>query len=1086
MIFSDNDQKGRGIKFEEVQIPGIEGSVLDLNTILKEAGLTVIVTYLSGKIIHVFGNFEEIFGKTSEEIIATGSIQNLLGDLIIDLENLPLLKDEIRNIEREIKDVFGRSRLLMIYVKKVNTGGEKLIYTIGDYTELKENENRLNLTLEELSAIYTHAPIAIMVLDNYRRIVSANDLSAEISGREKRDIIGISIGEAISCIHQLDNKEGCGFGKFCSECKINVAISETFKNQRGQKNIDAWVYFEKSGEKKGKCLSLSTAYIKYFDKNLVLICFQDVTEQKKSSFEFQSAGDFVLLKRKDLNELLDISALIHQDLGFDVVAKKIFDVLKNLIGSSSGYVGLFNKEIDGFDIVYLDYGGFECLVDPNIPMPLRGLRAEAYKSGKFVIENDFENSKWMDLIPKGHLRLKNVLFAPMKIEGKIVGLLGFGNKEGGFTQIDGELAQLFGNWAAIALKNAMEAEKRNITEKALRLSEQRYRELFDNPFTGIAVYEAVDDGSDFVFLDFNKAAERMTHTSKDQVLGKRVTSAFPGIKEMGLLRIFQEVYKTGQPQVYPTSAYVFEEGAVRYYENYVYKLPSGEIVAIFIDEMKRKNAENALINEHEELLALFDAIDQVIYVSDPYTHEILFVNRYFRELLGRDVVGELCYKAFQGMDRPCEFCTNDMILRERPKPYTWEYRNPILGRDYWITDRIIQWPDGRAVRFEIAVDITERKKAEVMLQEAEEKYRLFFENVNDILYSVDREFRIVDITPSVKNILGYAPQELIGKTIQELNILDSRYIEEVLSDINVAFQGKIIPIKEYPLLTKDGTLKYLEVGRAPLYKDNQIVNVLCIARDVTARRMAEEEKKNLEAQLQHAQKMESIGRLAGGIAHDFNNMLGVILGYGELILNGLKDTDPLKKHVEMIVEAAKKSAGLTQQLLAFSRKQPLRPKVKNLNNVIMNMHDIIKRLIGEDIELILDLSHEIGHVLIDQAQMEQVIMNLVVNARDAMPKGGRLLIETMEIFLDDNYARSHHQVKPGQYIMMALSDTGCGIPPEIMDKIFDPFFTTREKGRGTGLGLSMVYGIVKQFNGHIWVYSEPGKGSTFKIYLIYS
>jgi PAS domain-containing protein len=236
MIFSDNDQKGRGIKFEEVQIPGIEGSVLDLNTILKEAGLTVIVTYLSGKIIHVFGNFEEIFGKTSEEIIATGSIQNLLGDLIIDLENLPLLKDEIRNIEREIKDVFGRSRLLMIYVKKVNTGGEKLIYTIGDYTELKENENRLNLTLEELSAIYTHAPIAIMVLDNYRRIVSANDLSAEISGREKRDIIGISIGEAISCIHQLTIKKAVGLVNFVLNVRLMLLYLRHLKT-RGAKKI---------------------------------------------------------------------------------------------------------------------------------------------------------------------------------------------------------------------------------------------------------------------------------------------------------------------------------------------------------------------------------------------------------------------------------------------------------------------------------------------------------------------------------------------------------------------------------------------------------------------------------------------------------------------------------------------------------------------------------------------------------------------------------------------------------------------------------------------------------------------------------
>jgi signal transduction histidine kinase/ActR/RegA family two-component response regulator len=241
--------------------------------------------------------------------------------------------------------------------------------------------------------------------------------------------------------------------------------------------------------------------------------------------------------------------------------------------------------------------------------------------------------------------------------------------------------------------------------------------------------------------------------------------------------------------------------------------------------------------------------------------------------------------------------------------------------------------------------------------------------------------------------------------------------------------------------------------------------------------------RNTEEQLQQAQKLEAVGRLAGGISHDFNNMLTAIIGYSDLTLNRLPEGDPLKHNLTEIRKAGERAASLTGQLLAFSRKQVMQPKVIDLNVVVSELEKMLRRMIGEDIELKTSLQHGLGNVKADPGQIEQVIMNLAVNARDAMPTGGKLTIETGNVYLDESYARQHLSVAPGAYVMLAVSDSGIGMDAETQSHMFDPFFTTKEAGKGTGLGLSMVYGIVKQSGGNIWVYSETGKGTTFKIYL---
>jgi signal transduction histidine kinase len=288
--------------------------------------------------------------------------------------------------------------------------------------------------------------------------------------------------------------------------------------------------------------------------------------------------------------------------------------------------------------------------------------------------------------------------------------------------------------------------------------------------------------------------------------------------------------------------------------------------------------------------------------------------------------------------------------------------------------------------------------------------------------------------------------------------------------------GKPVMLEHAHCLMENGAKRVYEVYGYPVFDSNgEIIQVIEYNIDIT-------DKKNLEDQLMQAQKLEAIGSLASGVAHDFNNLLTTILGYGELSLMKLSKDDPQREQVEAIYEAGKKASTLTRQLLAFSRKQMLEMRVINLNSLLENLTKMLNRMIGDDIEMIMMLDPSVGNIMADPGQVEQIVMNIVINARDAMPDGGTITIETQEVELDEDYCKTHAEVTPGTFIVLCITDTGKGMTPEVMEKIFDPFFTTKKKGAGTGLGLSTVYGIVKQHKGHIYVYSELGSGTIFKIY----
>jgi PAS domain S-box-containing protein len=328
----------------------------------------------------------------------------------------------------------------------------------------------------------------------------------------------------------------------------------------------------------------------------------------------------------------------------------------------------------------------------------------------------------------------------------------------------------------------------------------------------------------------------------------------------------------------------------------------------------------------------------------------------------------------------------------------------------------------------------------------------------------------------MRDLLGYEPEEILGKTPFDLMPPDEA---KRVSGIFGPIVAERKPFKELENINvhKDGRHVILETAGNPIFdKNGSFSGYWGIDRDIT-------ERKKLEDQLIQSQKMEAVGQLAGGIAHDFNNILTAIIGYASFLQMGTKQDDPLRVHVDHIISSSERAASLTQSLLSFSRKQIVSLQQVKLNETIQKIEKLLKRIIGEDITLETTLSEEDITVMANAGQIEQVIMNLAANARDAMPDGGHLLIETKHIFLDDNFIRTHGFGKPGLFALIVVSDSGTGMEDATQEKIFEPFFTTKETGRGTGLGLSMAYSILKQHNGFIDVYSEHGKGTTFKLYL---
>ncbi|MCE5248852.1 PAS domain S-box protein [bacterium] len=630
---------------------------------------------------------------------------------------------------------------------------------------------------------------------------------------------------------------------------------------------------------------------------------------------------------------------------------------------------------------------------------------------------------------------------------------------------------------------------RDITERHAAQEElQRQEEFLKMVIDQLPVYIAVKDRKARVILA-NRMYTLIFGLSMEQMMGK-TSDVLHADREAG-----KKIYRDDMTLIHKEKPFIeyedqFLDKQGTYHSVNTLKIPlfdkNGDVEYILIvgsDMTSQKQAEHALRESERILSTLISNLPGIAYrcKNDEYwTME--FISERCKEITGydsADLIGNrvLSYDDIIHPDDREMVRVFVMESLSENKPFRLNYRIiTASGQEKWV------WEQGEGVPSDdselatiegFIADITNQKAAQEALRESEERYRSLFETSLDPIMITSFDGTVLNANKAWFDIFGYQREEVIGHDIRETYVR-----QEDRKNFLFELEKKGY-LNSYPLQfrKKDGSLIDFEVTTNVRRKeDGQIAYFQSVGRDVTERR-------RLEMQFLQAQKMEMVARLAGGIAHDFNNLLTAIIGYAEIIMLSVPPMDPIHFDVEEILKTSQRAANLTRQLLAFSRRQIIEPRIINLNKVLLEMNKMLRRIIGEDIELVILLPEDLWFIKVDPGQIEQVLTNLVVNARDAMPNGGKLTIETRNVMIDQLYADVHPDTRPGDYVLIAVSDTGIGMDQETMSHLFEPFFTTKEKGKGTGLGLSTCYGIVKQNLGNIWIYSELGHGTTVKIYL---
>jgi two-component system cell cycle sensor histidine kinase/response regulator CckA len=627
---------------------------------------------------------------------------------------------------------------------------------------------------------------------------------------------------------------------------------------------------------------------------------------------------------------------------------------------------------------------------------------------------------------------------------------------------------------------------RDVTESrraaaALRESEARFRDLFDSISDWICVHDL--EGR---LLSVNPVVCQASGYTADELIGRLISDfLLPEYRPEFLDLYLTQIKEKGRfDGVFRVKA---KDGTVRYieYSNTLVTTEGREpfVSGVGRDVTERRRAARALRRSEEQYRLVVDhAHEGICVIQDGI---IKFTNPKLAEMAGltaEEAISRSFIDYIHPEDRPEVLDRYQRRLAGESFPDHHSYR---LMRP----DGVVRWMDvisvvvtweRRPATINFISDITDQREAEEALRRSEEQYRLVVDNAHEgILIAQDGLIQFAN--PKITEVLGYPQDELISRRFTEFIHPEDRSAVEERYRCETTGQDPPGP-RPCRAVRRDGEVRWVEMHDVPIQWQDRPATLIFLS-DVTDQRLAQAEKENMEVQFQQAQKMEAVGRLAGGIAHDFNNLLTIITGYSDLALAKTSPHDPLHNDLNEINDAGQRAAALTRQLLTFSRQQVIEPQTLDPRQVVANVEHMLRRLIGEDIELVVTADPEAGAVEADPGQLEQVLMNLAINARDAMERGGRLTIQIANAFLDEDYAEDHLGVSPGPHVMLAVSDTGVGMDEALRSKIFDPFFTTKETGKGTGLGLATVYGIVKQSGGHITVYSEPGRGSTFKVYL---
>ncbi|NLD35872.1 MAG: response regulator [Desulfatiglans sp.] len=678
------------------------------------------------------------------------------------------------------------------------------------------------------------------------------------------------------------------------------------------------------------------------------------------------------------------------------------------------------------------------------------------------------------------------------------------------------------NRAESELKARISRDETNGSESAeeIRKYQERHEGIFENTINAIAIYRPQDSGNDFIIVEFNRAAEKIEKVKRGDIVGKRVTEVFPGVIEFGLIEVFRRVLKTGIPERHPVRFYK-DSRIVGWRENYVYRLPSDEIVAVYTDETKHKVAEIALMESEERFRQLAEYIQEVFWVVSPDWKEVYYISPAYEKVWGLSC--ESLYK------NPVSW--SDSIIKE-DRDIVLSYLKEKTKGD---VDEII-FPEYRIIHSDFSIHWISARGYPVYNEEGK-LYRIvgIAEDVTEKKQS-DKAFNAI-----LEGTSWVTGQDFFDKIVRELSIwldCDVAIIGKVtknstIESISIIREGKLSKVYSYPLkntpcmeVIKKGyfyhpvglkehfseavQLHDLDitgfVGIRLLNKEEEPIGVLAAmskdllilpkrAEDVmkilAARTSAEiermnteEKKKQVEALLQQAQKMEAIGTLAGGIAHDFNNILQSIMLNTELAQFENSGNNVVQHRMDEVLKASKRATDLVKQILTFSRQSEIELRPLKISLVIKEALKMLRSSLPSTIEMSSSISTEDDLALADPTQIHQVVMNLCTNAAHAMrEKGGTLSVNLEPVFIQPESTSLYPELLPGPYVCMKVSDTGHGIDKNLIDRIFDPFFTTKERGEGTGLGLAVVYGIIKELKGTIRVESEKGMGATFTILL---
>jgi two-component system cell cycle sensor histidine kinase/response regulator CckA len=1034
------------------------------------------------------------------------------------------LKQKVDNAERILLTVNGETRPIIKTVVTIMLGGHKyLLESFIDITERKQAEEALRQSEEKYRTILENIEDGYFEVDTAGNFTFFNDSLCRALGYSKEEMMGMNN-------RQYMDKE--------TAKKIYQMFNRVYTTGEPYKAYD-WEIIRKDGTKRINESSVSLMRNAKGERIGFRGVSRDITERKQAEEALRSSEEEAKRLVQENATVAEIGRIISSSLNIDEGYERFAEEVRKLIPFDRIAIRTINPKdnttttayISGVDVPGRQLGSTVPLFGTVIEECIRTQSSLLFQPESM----DEVVTRFPHLLPTFKAGLRSMIFVPLISKDQVIGVLSLQATEPkAHTEGDLRLAERVGYQIAGAIANAQLFSEHNRTEEALRESERKFRDLYDKAPLGYHEYnlEGIITNVNHTDLEMlGYTAEEMIgqpiwklnvneETVREQVMAKLAGTLPPG-KE--LERIYRRKDGTTFPVLIEDRLILDEKGRIK------------GIRCTIQDITERKRAEEEVLRQSAILEGMNKILRETLMsqTDEEVAQVCLSVAE---ELTGSKFgfIGELnkagCFNTIALSDPGWDSCRmpksdaavmiRDMEIRgiwgrviknerslivndpasHHDRVGTPEGHPPLtsfLGVPMKQAGRTIgmialankesgyNLADQQSVETlsTASVEALNRKRAEEALRKSEEKFQKLFNEAPVGYMELNIQGCITQVNRTELAMLGYTAEEMLGQPLWKFVVEEEVSRQTVTAKLSGSMQEPWEAIERTYKRKGGTTLTVLIKDTLTRDLEGKAIGIRSTIQDITELKRIEKEMASLEAQLRQSQKIEAIGRLAGGIAHDFNNLLTVIKGYSQLLLIEIKEGDPLRGSLDEIKKAADRAANLTHQVLAFSRRQILEMRVLDLNSLLRDLDKMFHRLIGEDIELVYLLSDDLGKVKTDPGQIEQVILNLAVNARDAMPSGGKLTIETANVVLDEAYARGHVGVNPGLYVMLSVSDTGYGMSPEVKEHLFEPFFTTKEKGKGTGLGLSTVYGIVKQSEGEIWVYSEPGQGTTFKIYL---